>query len=221
MAAPVYSTTDDLISGAGDGASISFVKFAGLTNGDMVVFALGKENDAAITWPSGFTAGGVVAEQNQASNFKEEYAWKIITNAAGEPANFVASWTGSTWRHGVIFRITGAHQTAPIHAEAAAVSAGADTTSEPVSVTPTVDECLIVHLPYFRDSGTTTGHSGYTEQLDDADNINAYSKTQTTAAAETNIVATNSTAGTNGAILIAIKPPDPAPAAAFVQQGVV
>jgi hypothetical protein len=109
--------------------SLTIARPSGTTAGDLLILVLSKDGSGAVSTPSGWTLSNEGACAGNACRLG--VFWKVA--AAGEPATYSVSWTGSEQAAGAVLRYTGADATAPINV----VSAGTGTSNTPTAPTVT------------------------------------------------------------------------------------
>lgn len=165
MAAPVWESADTKTA-TGNSASLTVDKPSNLADNDVVVLGVEQRDrgsDPALAPPSGFTEE---YEIRYANNVDVAMAYKVITDAASEPASYTytsgeeENWTAAAGR------VSGADTTDPTDVS------GTDTgdSSDPVapSITTTIADTLLL-----AQAGTDSQSaapwsppSGYTEEWD-------------------------------------------------------
>lgn len=141
MAAPAIQTSSESAS------SNVFTKPTGLADGDVlyILYWSFHSTAAAPVAPTGFTevasgsANYVGNERLEARIYR-----KVITNAAGEPANYTVTQGGGSnfGNGGEIFRVSGADTTTPENADGE--NNGNSGTASTGSITTTNAECLLL-----------------------------------------------------------------------------
>lgn len=162
--APTFRAASTPLAGAS--ATSAVVTRPTFATDDVVIALIYKENNAAVTAPTGFLplgAVGVAGTQQWSYCF-----WKRAT--ASEPTTYTFSWTGSTWRSGCALTFAGALTTAvPYDPDPAAVaSAGRDTAgtvTPAVSIVTSQDDELLVWCATHWDTTAWTPPTGYTEAI--------------------------------------------------------
>lgn len=193
-------------------ANFTITKPTGLANDDMLYVGFYIESDAAITAPSGFSTKGN-SEQNLATHEHRYYLYeKRITNAAGEPADYTFSWTGAVWREAVCFAVVGAKKTGnPFNTALQTAASGASQNTTPaVSLTSTVDECLLIWFGSCFAGGSWTQPTGWILQYNSGSDHAFATLGQSTQGATGTITGsyTGGASGTTG-LLAAIEPAAP------------
>ncbi len=139
----------DAVATSSGAASLNVVltKPAGLVVGELMValFTQGVAvgTDDVNTAPSGWTyVGKIFSTEGEMLYF----SWKVADSGDVAASNFTWAMTASHVYHGHIASYTGAHTTAPFPTSAhyALNTNTASTTATTSTITPTVDNCLIV-----------------------------------------------------------------------------
>jgi hypothetical protein len=125
-------------------ASASAPKPPGLADGDLWVVASQRATSGTHNIPTGFTEIG----SYQAAGPYLRVSYKVVTNAAGEPASVTATGAART----VSFAVSRASTSAPLNASDAGGSTSSTTTTR--TVTTTVANCLLALL-----TATTIGRT--------------------------------------------------------------
>jgi hypothetical protein len=183
---------------------ITITKPTGTVDGDVMI-AIVSVSGAAHTpsTPSGWT----VLDTETTGPSVQTY-WKI---ASSEGANYSFTFTSGQSASGIIISYSGADGTTPIHKHSAINRATSTTTVTALSVTPTVDNCMLLFVGGVNATAATFSSLGsYTQQ----DHFGTFSVTvfvadlfQASHAASGNATATASASGTTDGSLIAIQPP--------------
>jgi hypothetical protein len=151
-------------AGGGAATSVTNTPPAGLSDNDILVFVIYKENTNVVTFPAGFTEW--FSRNASDTSFQMSVAWK---RAASEAGNYVASWTGSVWADGVLTAYSGAI-TSGDPADATAVSqANGDESGQcscPSITTATANAMRIAIGEVFIGLSGATPPSGMTERVD-------------------------------------------------------
>jgi len=160
MAVPTVRSSPSTTVGNGV-TEVAITKPPGLADGDVVVLILSWEDTdpGTVTPPSGFTGAYLTTGTPRVPIYR---AWKHVTNAAGEPANYTPSWENSHKVNAIGMAVVGADTTSPINAEGFNDDGANDTTATLDGVTTTVDDCLLIEI-YVSETANrtiTTGPSG-------------------------------------------------------------
>jgi hypothetical protein len=119
-----------------NGAPGAVTKPTGLADGDVLITAMGT-SAASGTPPSGFTT---IGSATTSASERITYAYKVVTSAAGEPANY--SWSGASGRTSVaITAYSGVDTTTPVDMTAATATG---TASVGVSNTTVTDGAMLI-----------------------------------------------------------------------------
>lgn len=190
-------------------------KPSGLADGDLLVMHAGSTSatPSVTAAPSGWTQL-TGSPQDEGTDSRSFVYYKAVTNAAGEPASWTWTLSGSGWGTCDVMRFSGVNTSSPIHTSAAANSAS---TATPVtgSITTTVADTMLLAL-YTCDetaSGTnfTASPDGMTERYDHEDasqfGVGAgFTGLQASAASGITKTATASTSDSWATWLIALEP---------------
>ncbi len=202
MAAPVVASVGTAVTGTSASAAVPVP--SGVAAGDLVVVSLFKQNTAAVTAPSGWTA---LTPQSPATDTAHYIWWKIA--AAADTGTYSFTWTGSVVREAVAIRVTGAASTPLDTGTGAPNSAGRASTA---TVTPAVslttqgaDRLLIWSGANFS-GGAWTPPSGYTENYDGAARVTVASAAQAAAGSTGSVTGTCATSEYETAWLLAVVP---------------
>jgi hypothetical protein len=114
------------------GNATTVTKPAGLADGELVVATISSNKTGTMTGPAGFTAGPSTASGGSS---KVWTYYKVVTNAASEPASYSFTWTGATAQSVAwATRVTGANTTTPVETTTA-TGGGSSTTATVASAT--------------------------------------------------------------------------------------
>lgn len=194
MTTPAFQT-----SGSLGGASVSTAAVpvpSGVANGDLILVALYKESTAAVTPPAGFTLKTTVSCTG--SELHDHLLF--YKHASGSDAGtYDFTWTGATWTEGWSARFTGAPTTgdpfgAPLNTATSNSGSSSTTTPAVATLTPSMDQCLVVFAGTNFTGGPWTPPSGLTERVDNGA-VTMATLSQTTAAATGSISATSNNSG--------------------------
>jgi hypothetical protein len=190
----------------------------GLSNDDILVCLLYKENTNALTVPSGFSSPVEISASD--SSFRLYYTWK---RAASESGTYTFSWTGNAYRVSNLLAISGAVTSGDPN-DATATTAGNGAQNNKIdcpTITTATDGSLVIafgsNYDYNMDAATVT--AGYTIR-ERADVCAVADDVKDSAGATGTITFTHAKGSSQTAgITIALKPPAAAPTAkpAFLQ----
>lgn len=189
MAVPSYRSTSSVAGGLRTSCVIT--PPAGLADGDIMELHFYLESTAVtVTLPAGFTQKRLI-QLSSGNIFRHYICWK---RASGESGNYTITWGGSNiFCQAVMHAFSGCIATGdPYNTENGTFS---NTTPIPnVSITTTVNECLLSWASCHWVSTTVSGLSGggltWTERYDPGDDVSAGTAPKTTAGAVT-VSATN------------------------------
>lgn len=222
MAAPVYEAADDQGTGATGTDTVTVTKPTNLANGDVVVIiAAQTDGGTTATGPAGFTE---LSEFNSNANLCQVVYYKVITDAASEPADYTVTFSASGDTIAIIAaRISGTDST-PVDVSGNATEDTAVIFHDVPQLTTTVDETLLL--------GAFAGRrvanfgwfqpTGYTEQREeffdggDACRLHVCTITQATAGATGAVTAESSSTVTSTLTHIAFQPPQAGGAASLL-----
>lgn len=180
---------------------------ANLQDGDVMITCIdSNDGPSAITTLAGWTQINKVTTAN--GNISAEMAtyYKV---ASSESGNYTWTTASSTRNSAALSVFRGVKTTAVVNTSAAQTTASSATQTAP-TITPTVDNCMLVFCVSSDATGayTYTPPTGYTEAVDigSASAMEIAYKLQTTAAATGAVSATCSTASTSGGFHIALTP---------------
>ena len=183
MPAPIQVDADKQSANA-TATSLTITKPTNLADNDVLYAEISRDNsDAsdAITVPSGWVAIGSSEIDN--GTYTCGIYRKVISSAAGEPANYQWSWTSSENVVGWITRVTGADNTTP---EDVTPSNNTGNSNAPrcLSVTTVTANTLILAVGGMNSKGAPnwTAPSGMSEFFDIATFGGGAASTHTTAA---------------------------------------
>lgn len=168
MAVAVRNWTN-LDTGATTTTSATVNKPTGTQDGDLLLAFVSNYNgfggDISVV-PSGWTLLGTRTQWRQGGDFYARVYYKI---ASGEPASW--TWQASVATEFIIdvVAISGVDTTTPINQSSQNTSASSTSTAAGTSVTPTVDNCLVLTHIFARSVATSTAltqPTGYTEDYD-------------------------------------------------------
>lgn len=166
MALVVESTQDS--SQDSNSTSFTMTKPTGVANDDLLVAVFNSDGASdPSSSPSGWTAEANI--NTIAGNDSSVHAYyKVITNAAGEPATY--QWdkaSGETW-YGTILRISGADTTTPMDATAVTSEPGNTSTPTSPSITTVTNNAMLLAVSSAdsRIVAITSNPSGMTGQGD-------------------------------------------------------
>ena len=202
MAGPAFrSATSD---GETSGTSITLTAPAGISDNDILLAFIYKEDTGAVTYPSGFTEKQTVTQTASDPDFKCYLAWK---RASSESGNYTFSWTNNVWRAGLIMAISGAILSGDPFDVAPSTNApgSASATVTATGITTLTADTLLVALGAAFSSFTWTEPSGMTERVD-YNNVSAATVAQAGIGATGDKSFTASGSDFNAAMLAAIKP---------------
>lgn len=158
-AAPTFQSADTQTASINNASTISVNKPTNLANNDVVVLVYAASQISTMpAWPSGFTEEWKFEETDQVAGV----AYKVVTDAASEPATYSMGASGNGAALLTAARISGADTTDPTN-----VSGYARSNIAP-NVTTTVDNTLLLTTIALRSASVTafTPPSGYTEEWD-------------------------------------------------------
>lgn len=145
MAAPTFVNSSS-ITGA-SGTTASFTKPASVTTNDVMVIGMYKENNGALTLPSGWTQIGQITNATVSPNFTLHVLRKVDDGTAGP---YAISWTGSVWRVGGLTAYrdvdatVGTPTTIDVSGSANSSSASGAAVAPTVTTTRNNDLCAVV-----------------------------------------------------------------------------
>ncbi len=143
-ASPVYQSADTQSNTSANGTLV-INKPTNLNQGDLMVAHVGAANIAGPTWtpPAGWNAinNGL---GNSSANPLVGVFWKVATNS--EPSTYTFTESGNQRSVGAISRISGVDTVSPIDSSSAQANNGSSTTVAFGSITPTLNNNLIVLL---------------------------------------------------------------------------
>lgn len=183
-------------------AAITVAAPSGLANGDILLYAIYKENTAAVTWPSGFTQ--VAARTSSDSSYQVLVAWK---RASGESGSYTASWTGNTYADAMMLAWSGGIASGSAMDATPTTSANGSQANQITvpSITTATANALLVAVGADFDVLTKTAPSGFALRGSQA-TIAAADQTQASAGASgSKAFGTNGTSQTVG-IMLALAP---------------
>lgn len=219
MANPAYVTHSAINEAAAEVSSISPNKPAGLADTNLVLLYVGAKATLSFAWPAGFTE---IFQRQETRGTNGPYtggsAYKLITNAAGEPATYTITGSLPAYMTATATRFSGVDTVAPLNAFATA-SNGNTVSGHPntPAVTTTRDECLILSIATYNGIGAVTPPAGYTEVYEyksgttNRPSIILATLAQAVAGAEDPGGMTLSTGGTWVGATMALAPPGSAP----------
>jgi hypothetical protein len=132
--------------------TVDVAKPSGLANGDVLIAFINVEAAVTINTPSGWTGAGVALSvgTQAARTF-----YKVISNAAGEPANYTFTHTGNTDTRVVVHAYSGVDNTTSQDATAVGQANASSTNVTAPSITTVTADAWVVWLGGY-DSGTYT-----------------------------------------------------------------
>jgi hypothetical protein len=182
MAAPTFVNSSSITGGSA--ASASLTKPASVTtNDDMLVF-LYKENNAAVTIPSGWSLIGTALTNTSATPNFTTYVYRKFDDGTAGPYAF--SWTGSVWRVALLVAYRGVDNTVgtptTVDQQASQNSSGTVTNVIAPTVTTTRNNDLCAVLCANGTGGTWTAGTGTSNlRVSTGDDIGAGDSVQATA----------------------------------------
>lgn len=174
-----------------DGTAWALPFYAGAASGDLALaFFVGNTTAITLTTPTGWTIVGTT-EVSGGSDSRGYLYRRVLDGAEG--ATLTATYGGAGMSGAAcMVGYTGVDQTNPINGAASDPFASSTTPSGP-TLTPSVDNCMVV--AFFGTDASATGRTwtaptGYTERVDFQDtgpfvHLGVFEKQQTTAGAET------------------------------------
>ena len=142
MAVPVIESSATNTSTLGYN---TVTKPSGVSNGDVLIGCLFKEDNQTVAVPTGFTSA-ITRSTSEGDDGWCGICYKHITDASSEPSNYSWTWSGGEPSGAIIYRVSGVDTDDLTHATAS----GGDTSTEQdidmVAITTTVDECLIIFV---------------------------------------------------------------------------
>lgn len=190
MAAPVWQSKTDLAGASG--TTISVPVPASVASGDIIVVGIYAESTIG-TLPTGFTLKTSVTCTTSGQGHTSYIYWKRATGA--DSGTYAFTQASNVWRTAWAWRVTGCLASGdPFGATAntADSAAAAASTSTPAvaTLTPSVDNCLVLFSGTCFNPVSYTAPSGFTERTDTGDSITSDSLSQTTATATGSVTAT-------------------------------
>ena len=161
MAAPVIQSFEFALAGGLTATSVTVNKPAGVTAGDLLVLLVGNEDNTATVsfaaktgWTKEYEFG------NATPDTKIGMYWRIADGT--EPASENISWssTGSDSGGAWYLRITGADPTSTIEQVGPSSQTAGATSQAAASITPAVNECLVIAHHSFDGGDGTRSVSG-------------------------------------------------------------
>lgn len=149
MAVAFRSTTEGSSSSA---TSVAPAKPAGLADGDIIIAVFNHDGDGTMSAPDG-TWTAAHAEIGTVQTVRSWY--KVITDAAGEPATYTFSTTITTTMRCVLCAYSGVDTTTPMDATATTSNNASSTVVKAVSITTVTNNAVVVWAGCI-DSGTFT-----------------------------------------------------------------
>ena len=158
FSAITYETFSERQVSSDSNTTIVIPKPSGTAQGDLLIAAVATDESSTPFPANGWTPIDCTAYGTAVTLG----AWRKIAGAS-EPANYTFTWTGGQKAYGWIMRFTGYDAANPINTSATADQTSSTPTSP--AVTTTVNNCLILRLGAFDDSGITVGSPGLTTPL--------------------------------------------------------
>ena len=157
MTLPSVTASSAVDMGAGgNGTTFVLTRPGAWISGKTAEVGIYKENNAAITPPSGWV---LVDSFNSGSNFWCYTYRKVL--GGSEPSTYTWSWTGSVWREGGGFCLDNTDQTTPEDAATPVHQANAASTTTTVpAITPVTSNTLLVAWGFIFNDETWTPASG-------------------------------------------------------------
>lgn len=188
MPAPVFGAVGTALSGTSTTSAAVPVP-SGVTAGQIIIVDLYLEANRTITPPAGFTQIGSTTAT--AIQWHSSY-WKRAT--ASDTGTYTFTWTTATYRIGFAHRYTGAIASGnPIDVFNAAFRSTQSNISPAVSVTTTGIDRLLIWTATCYSAAAWTPPSGYTERLDNANEVTLATRTQAAAGSSGSITGTGPT----------------------------
>lgn len=162
MAAPVVESTSGHTNNDFSGTQ-TIVKPTGTQEGDLlfVIFGLGDPTLPTVSYPSGWVS---LISQIDGKADDEASRLAIGYKVAGndEPSDYTFNFSELTRSVSEMFRVSGANATNPISASAS-VAGGSNTSHNAPSISPSVDDCLLLCAAATRTNRSLTSPSGMDE----------------------------------------------------------
>ena len=158
MALPVYQAFNE---GKTVGTSVVVTKPSGVVEGDLLIGFLSSDGGSETHTSPESGSWNIIYENQSEGSGKQTFSawWKIA--GGSEPANYTFGCGSSEGLYAWIIRVSGVHQTDPIHKK---ITQFGDTSSAScVQVTTEVNDCLIIyafgadHVDITEDSGWYRG----------------------------------------------------------------
>jgi hypothetical protein len=186
----------------GSGLNLVINVPAGTADGDVMV--------AMVLTGTGTTAATQASWTTLDSQTTGPTARSFYRIASSEPASYTFTVVDAQTSTGAIVTYSGSHATTPINQHAAYNRLTSTTSISATTVTPSVDNCMIVFLGGAGAAASATPPSGYTERADISQGgitVEAAELLQTTAAATGTVTATASASTNTQGTVVAIAPP--------------
>ena len=172
---------------------------------DILVYCTFVTADSTLTLPSGFTTLEDFDNNTIGNEHRLRAGWKRATGS--EPSTYDFTHSGSFPRGGIILCYRGADTSSTPFDATASVDGGTGTTTTGVSVTTTVDNCMLIYFVCCWNGRPYGSPSSWTERYDNANVavIGADEFVLATAGSSGSITSTQLTGGKT-CILLALKP---------------